>query len=209
MAAVAAVVLTVALCWMSYGDWPKLLSMLVFGLSMIELYAVSAIYHMGSWRDKPHRVLRALDHSNIYVVIAGTYTPICVNVLTGPMRTLLLISIWALALAGIGLSISSYGVAKLRVRIPRWGSAVLYIGMGWVSILALPALISALSWIAVALLLFGGLLNTVGAIIYAKRWPNPFPRVLGFHEVFHLFVVAGGAVFAAVTWLWVLPFASV
>lgn len=206
VAAVAAVILTVALCWLSYGDWPKLISMLIFGLSMVELYTVSAVYHMGRWSSKTHRVLRAVDHSNIFVLIAGTYTPLGVNVLAGWVRPALLVVIWALALAGIALSVITIGVTRLKVEIPRWGSTALYIAMGWVSILVFPGLVAALPWPALALLVLGGILYTVGAVIYARRRPNPFPRVLGFHEIFHLFVVAGGATFAAVIWIWVLPF---
>ncbi len=206
-AAVASVVLGLVLCWLSLGDWPKLLSMLVFGLSMVELYTVSAVYHLGSWREKPYRLLNALDHSNIFVAIAGTYTPLCVNILTGAARDATLALIWVLALAGITLSIVTIGMPRLKVRVPRWGSTSLYIGMGWVSLLLLPAIWVALPWQAVALLLLGGLLQTLGAVVYARRWPDPFPKVLGFHEVFHIFVVAGGAAFAAVIFFWVVPYA--
>jgi hemolysin III len=180
--------------------------MLVFGLSMVELYTVSAIYHIGPWKGMTHRVLRAVDHSNIFLVIAGTYTPICVNVLSGPLRTVLFIAIWVFALAGVVLSVVTIGVPRISVWIPRWASTALYIAMGWLAILAFPAIIAALPWPAVALLVLGGILHTVGAVVYALRRPNPFPRVLGFHEIFHIFVVAGGAAFTIVIWLWVLPF---
>jgi hemolysin III len=183
-----------------------MISMLVFGLSMVELYTVSAVYHIGSWRDRPRRVLRALDHSNIFVLIAGTYTPLCFNLLDGWARVAMLVTIWVLALAGIGLSVVSIGIAGIRFDVPRWVSTALYIAMGWVAIFALPAYLAVLPWGAVGLLLVGGALYTVGAVVYAKKWPNPFPRVLGFHEIFHLFVVAGGAVFAIVIWTWALPF---
>jgi len=205
-AAVASVGFTVALCLASYGNLPKLVSMLVFGLSMVELYTVSAIYHIGRWQGMAHRVLRAVDHSNIFVMIAGTYTPICVNVLAGPPGTALLVAIWVFALAGVVLSVVTIGVPRVRVWIPRWASTALYIIMGWLAILAFPAIIAALPWPAVALLLLGGVLHTVGAVIYALKRPNPFPRVLGFHEIFHIFVVAGGTAFAIVIWVWVLPF---
>src|SRR5947209_1113134 len=109
-----------ALCLASYGNVPKLVSMLVFGLSMIELYTVSAIYHIGPWQGMTHRVLRAVDHSNIFLVIAGTYTPICINVLSGPLRTALFIAIWVFALAGVVLSVVTIGVPRVIVWIPRW-----------------------------------------------------------------------------------------
>src|SRR5437016_11308287 len=96
IAAVASIVLTVALCWLSREDLPRLLSIFIFGLSMIELYTVSAIYHIITWSAKRRRVLRALDHANIFVLIAGTYTPVCFNILAGWMRITILVIIWFL-----------------------------------------------------------------------------------------------------------------
>lgn len=199
-AALAALGLTVALAWRSHADAARLISMLVFGLSMIELYTVSAVYHIGRWREGQRRVLRSVDHANIFVLIAGTYTPICVNVLGGWVRVTLLVAIWALAAAGIV-------VALFAARIPRWVNASLYVGMGWVGMLALPAFAAVLPWAAIATLLLGGLLYTLGAVVYALKRPDPFPRILGFHEVFHLFVVAGGIAFAAMIWIWAFPVA--
>ncbi len=199
VAAVGAVFLTVILCWLSRADLPRLFSMLIFGFSMIELYTMSAIYHIGSWRESRRLVLRAIDHANIFVLIAGTYTPLCFNVLTGWLRLAILIVIWLLALIGISLSL-------LSLRLPRWVISIVYIGMGWVVILALPAFLAALSWTAVASLLLGGVLYTIGGVIYARRRPNPFPRVFGFHEIFHLFVIGGSVAFAACVWIWALPF---
>lgn len=198
-AAVAALALTATLCMRSRADFPRLISMLIFGLSMVELYSVSAVYHIGHWSPIAWRRLRALDHANIFILIAGTYTPLCFNVLSGWLRPALLALIWVLAVAGAAL-------ATLTLRTPRWLSTALYVGMGWVALLALPAFARELGWAAVALLLLGGGLYTSGAVVYARRWPDPFPRVLGFHEVFHLLVIAGGAAFAAAVWLWALPF---
>ncbi|HTD18254.1 MAG TPA: hemolysin III family protein, partial [Ktedonobacteraceae bacterium] len=89
---------------------------------------------------------------------------------------------------------------------PRWLTASLYVVMGWVAVLALPAFLTVVPWTAVALLLLGGILYTIGAVVYARRWPNPFPRVLGFHEIFHLFVIAGSVAFAIAVWTWALTF---
>ena len=97
MAAVGAIILTVALCWMSRGDIPRMISMLIFGLSMIELYTVSAMYHIGNWPATQRRVLRTIDHANIFILIAGTYTPLCFNVLSGWFRIVMLLLIWSLA----------------------------------------------------------------------------------------------------------------
>jgi hemolysin III len=197
--AVASIIFTLVLAWASVYDPPRMISMLIFGLSMVELYTVSAIYHLGSWRPRVHRVLRSLDHSNIFVLIAGTYTPLCFNVLDGWLRIVTLVAIWALAFAGVM-------VAVFGLNLPRWVGSALYIGMGWVSLFTLPALVQSLGWGPVLLLILGGVLYTIGGVIYAMKRPNPFPRVLGFHEVFHLFVIAGSVVFAVVITVWVLPF---
>ncbi len=173
--------------------------MLIFGLSMIELYTVSATYHIGRWPERTRRVLRSLDHANIFVLIAGTYTPLCFNILDGWLRITILSIIWFLAVLGVAFSV-------LTLRLPRWVGASLYIGMGWVVVLALPAFLAVLPWIAVGTLVLGGVLYTIGAIVYARRWPNPFPRILGFHEIFHLFVIMGSVAFAACIWIWALPF---
>jgi hemolysin III len=202
VAAVGSVVLTLALCLLTYRNTPRLVSMLIFGLSMVELYTVSATYHIGTghWSATVARRLRALDHANIFVLIAGTYTPLCLALLSGWLQPGILVLIWALALAGVGL-------ASLTLRAPRWIAAGLYVAMGWVALLVLPAFLARLPWPAVGLLLLGGVLYSVGALIYALKWPNPFPRVLGFHEVFHLFVIAGSISFATVIIIWatVLP----
>lgn len=198
-AAFGAVAMTIGLLLQTYHDWLRFLSMLTFGLSLIELYTVSAIYHIGSWRGRGRTVLRALDHANIFVVIAGTYTPFCVNVLSGWLRIAVLALIWTLALAGVVSSV-------FTLRLPRWASTALYLGMGWVSLVALPRFWELLPWEAVGLLFGGGLLYTVGAVIYGLKKPNPLPRFFGFHEIFHLFVIAGGMAFAVAIWVWVVPF---
>ncbi len=199
IAAVASIVLTVILCWLSRQDIPRMISMLIFGLSMIELYTVSAVYHIVTWSSAKRRVLRAIDHANIFVLIAGTYTPLCFNILTGWVRVAILIVIWTLALVGIVSSI-------FTLKLPRWANAALYVGMGWVVILAIPAFLAVLPWIAVATLFLGGALYTIGAVIYARKKPDPFPKVWGYHEVFHLFVILGSIAFATCVWIWALPF---
>jgi hemolysin III len=143
------------------------------------------------------RVLRAVDHANIFVLIAGTYTPLCVTLLGGWVRVAILVTIWALALTGIGLAV-------INERLPRWVNASLYVGMGWVALLVLPALWAAMRW-GVALLVLGGALYTVGAVIYARKRPDPFPLTFGYHEVFHLFVIAGSVAFAVAIGVWTLP----
>ncbi|MGH2508908.1 MAG: PAQR family membrane homeostasis protein TrhA [Ktedonobacteraceae bacterium] len=197
LAACVSLLLTVALCWNSRTDLPKLLSFLIFGLSMLELYTVSACYHIGRWREKPERVLCTIDHANIFVLIAGTYTPLCFNLLSGWLRPTILVVIWVLAALGVGQAI-------FLPHLSRWMTVTLYVGMGWVIILALPVFLTIVPWIAVATLLLGGVLYTIGAVVYACQRPNPFPRVFGYHEIFHLFVIAGSAAFALCVWVWAL-----
>ncbi len=192
-AAVGAVVLTVALLWQGMGDTPRMVSLLIFGLCMTLLYSVSAVYHIGPWNGRVLKVLRSFDHANIYLLIAGTYTPLCVIVLDGWLRTFVLALIWTLAIAGVSSSV-------LSLHLPRWASTALYLGMGWVSVVAAPALIQALPLWVCLLLLGGGISYSIGAVIYALRWPNPLPRFFGFHEIFHLFVIAGSGAFAGAIW---------
>jgi len=198
-AALGAVGLTIGLCWRSAPDLPRLFSMLIFGLSMVFLYSVSAIYNIGNWGGPVGRVLRSLDHANIFLLIAGTYTPICFNMLNGWVRPALLLTIWLLAAGGIILAI-------FTTKVPRSARTVLYIAMGWVGLLALPAISEALAWEAIGLLFIGGLLYTAGAIIYGRKKPNPFPRFFGFHEIFHLFVIAGSLAFTLAIWFWAVPY---
>jgi hemolysin III len=199
LAALAALVFTIVLAFVSAYDPPRMLSMIVFGASMVVLYSVSAVYHIGRWTPRVHRVLRSLDHANIFLLIAGTYTPICFNLLDGWFRVFMLVTVWVLAVAGMGLSV-------LTLKLPRWVSTLLYIGLGWVSLIALPEMLEAIGWTGLLLLAAGGISYTVGGIIYALKRPNPFPRVFGFHEIFHLFVIAGSVAFAVVVCVWALPY---
>jgi hemolysin III len=197
-AALIALGFTAVLGWRSWSDWPRLISLLVFGASMVELYTMSAIYHIGHWRPQVLRRLRALDHANIFVLIAGTYTPLCYNLLDGWLRWVILVSIWTLAVAGVTAT-------SIFPQMPRWVGTSLYISMGWVAVLALPGFWQALPAAALGLLATGGALYTLGAVIYGRKRPNPFPRVFGFHELFHLCTIGAGVIFALVVWFWVVP----
>lgn len=201
-ASVLALIGTGLLVGRAWSDTLRAATMLIFGLSMVELYVVSAIYHVGGWEGRTRSVLRALDHANIFVLIAGTYTPICVNVLSGWLRVSVLALVWVLALIGVLTAVMS-------LRLPRWGSVALYLILGWVALIPLPEMLHLLPLAPISLMFLGGALYSVGAVIYALRRPNPFPRVLGFHEVFHLFVIAGSAAFFFVVWTWVVPYPRV
>ncbi len=197
VASVGALLVTIALLVKTYGNTASFIGALVFGLSMMVLYTVSSIYHIGTWQGRRERVLRAFDHANIFLLIAGTYTPICVNVLTGHLRITMLVLIWGLAALGIGSVV-------FTMRLPRAVMTGLYMGMGWVALIALPELLRQLPLPATLLLAAGGLLYTIGAVVYALRWPNPLPRIFGFHEIFHLFVIAGSSAFVTAIWVWVV-----
>lgn len=198
-AAVAAIVTTFTLFALCGDDRPRALTMLVFGASMILLYAVSATYHIGRWQPRTERILRAVDHANIYVLIAGTFTPMCFNVLSGSFRTTMLTLMWSVAAAGVIVSV-------FTDHLPRWLTASLYVGMGWIGVVVLPAFSTHLPWQALGLVLGGGLLYTTGAVVYARQRPDPYPEVFGYHEVFHLFVIGGSAMFVVTMWAFVLPF---
>src|SRR5215210_1487124 len=170
----------------SSGRLDQLVAFGVFGLSLIALYAASALYHLLPLSPSGVARLRTLDHMAIFVLIAGTYTPFCLLALDGAWRWGLLALIWSLALCGVSLKLFWMGV-------PRWLSVVLYLGMGWVAVIAAPALLRAVPAGGMAWVLAGGLAYSAGALVYGIRRPNLVPGVFGFHEIWHLFVVAGSA----------------
>ena len=171
----------VALMILSRG-WPQWSASLVYMLAALQLFGFSAVYHLGNWKGRPGKVMRQIDHANIFVFIAGTYTPVAVGLLHGASMIVLLSLIWAVALAGVLL-----GVFALRA--PRWVAAGLYVAMGWIAVGWLPSLWHIAGPAVPLLLIAGGLIYTLGAVVYAKKWPNPAPAWYGFHEVFHTLTV--------------------
>lgn len=163
-----------------------IISLTIFVLSMILLYLASTIYHTFGKTEKIHRRLRKFDHMMIYVLIAGTYTPICLIALGGKSGLLMLILIWSLAI--IGNLITAF-----YINCPKWLSSVIYIAMGWTCVIAFTQLINALPTAAFVWLLAGGLIYTIGGIIYALKLPifNSRHKNFGSHEIFHLFVMGG------------------
>ncbi len=159
-------------------------ALVIFGTTLILLYTASSLYHLLPVSEKGIRTLRKFDHMMIYVLIAGTYTPLCLVILDGLFGWSLLITMWALTAIGIIFKIFWFNA-------PKWISLVMYIGMGWLGILAFPTLWNNLPLSALLWILMGGLAYTVGAIIYGLKKPDPFPRVFGFHEIWHLFVMVG------------------
>jgi hemolysin III len=170
----------------SSGRLDQLVAFGVFGLSLIALYAASALYHLLPLSPSGVARLRTLDHMAIFVLIAGTYTPFCLLALDGAWRWGLLALIWGLALCGVLLKL-------LWMDASRWLSVVLYLGMGWVAVIAAPALLRAVPPDGITWILAGGLVYSAGALIYGLKRPNLLPGIFGFHEVWHLFVIAGSA----------------
>ncbi len=163
-----------------------ILSLSVFILSMIGLYAASTIYHTLDISPGVNRALRKLDHMMIYILIAGTYTPICMVVLGDKTGWFLLALVWAIAVVGIVIN-------AFWITCPKWMSSLIYIAMGWVCLLAFTRIIQALPSCAFSWLLAGGIIYTLGGVIYALKLPlfNSKCRNFGSHEIFHLFVMGG------------------
>ena len=169
-------------------DHLHIIALSVFILSMMLLYMASTIYHSLDISDKANRRLRKVDHMMIFVLIAGSYTPICLLALKGNTGKFLCILVWAVALVGILIK-------ALWINCPKWFSSVIYIGMGWLCVLAFSQIFHALSRPAFGWLLAGGIIYTIGGIIYALKVPlfNARHKNFGSHEIFHLFVMGGSA----------------
>ena len=156
----------------------------VYAVALAAMFGASALYHRFPWRSTTARLrARRLDHAMIFVFIAGTYTAFALVAFHGTARVIGLVTVWAGAILGIALNL-------FWIDAPRWLSAVAYLGVGWVGLILIPQLFPALGVAAAVLVIVGGALYSVGAIAYATTWPNPFPATLGFHEIFHLLVVA-------------------
>lgn len=165
---------------------PFLVLFAIYGGSMVCLYTASTLYHCLRLPPRGRLILRKCDHCSIYLLIAGSYTPICGTVLRGPIGTTLLTIIWLMAGAGIVLTL-------FCPNLPRWLSSILYLVMGWAAIAALYPLSQVLTKYQLFLLLLGGILYTIGGILYAVKWPGRDHPTFGFHEIFHIFILLGSA----------------
>jgi hemolysin III len=171
---------------------------LVYAVGLCALFAGSGLYHRWRWDPRWRPLLRRIDHSTIFVFIAASYTPIALLVLDGTLRVVVLIGVWAGAVAGVAFSVA-------WISAPRALTAGTYLALGWFAVITVPQLVDRLPVVPLALLACGGVLYTVGALVYAARRPDPWPRTFGFHEVFHAFVVAAAAVHFAAMAGWVIP----
>jgi hemolysin III len=171
----------------------------VYALSVAALFGTSALYHRITWASQAaRRWMRRVDHSMIFFLIAGTYTPFALLVLDGDLATVILVVVWGGALAGIVMKLVWIDAPKTLV-------AIVYLALGWVAVAAFPTLLDELGITGAALVAVGGLIYTAGALVYAFQRPNPAPAVFGYHEVFHALVILAAALQYAVIAFYVIP----
>jgi hemolysin III len=170
----------------------------VFGASVVGMFGASALYHRVTWAPTRRRWIRRLDHAGIFLLIAGTYTPFGLFVLAGDWR----ITVLAIAWSG---SFSAIVIQFVWAGAPKWIAAAIGIALGWLGVVVFPRLLDKTGIVAALLVLVGGLCYTLGALIYARRKPDPFPTVFGYHELFHAFVIAAVAFQYAAVAFFVLP----
>ena len=200
-AALAAVIGLVVLLMISRGDFFKQETLLVYGGSLVLMLMASASYHLIKGSPRRMQFLRKIDHSSIFILIAGTYTPICANLMSGFWQWGMLLVVWVLALIGTFSKI-------LLINTPRWFTAAVYLVMGWLGVLAANEILAALPPGALVLLILGGLAFTFGAIVYITKMMNFVPGVFGFHEVWHIFVIVGCLCHFVLMLLYVAPIPS-
>jgi hemolysin III len=173
----------------------------IYAVSLSALFGTSALYHRVNWRrPNVRRWMRRLDHSMIFFLIAGTYTPFALLVLDGALSTAILATVWAGAIAGAVFEL-------IWIDHPKWASAILYISLGWVAVAAFPALWTSLGAAGATLVIAGGVLYTAGAVVYATQRPNPNPAIFGYHEIFHLLVIAAAIAHFTAVAFFALPLA--
>ena len=191
MAAIVALPAVLLLLWHARSGVATIVSA-IYGLSVIGLFGTSATYHTFHWEPQRRALLGRWDHTMIYVLIAGTYTPICALALGPPYGNIMLIAVWTVAACGAAKTF-------LWEEAPRGINVAIYMLMGWMVALVGPALLR-LGWPLLAGLGTGGIFYSIGGVVYARRWPDPAPAVFGYHEIFHLFVIAAAVIHFALIW---------
>jgi hemolysin III len=164
------------------------LAVAVYTATSVLLFSVSAVYHRGTWGPRMDGFLRRLDHADIFLIIAGTYTPFAVLLLPTDRARLLLTLVWSGAVAGVLFRLFWLGA-------PRWAYVAAYVVLGWVAVFFIGDLVSAGGWVILVTMLTGGLLYTIGAVVYATKKPDPSPRWFGYHEVFHALTIGAWLAF--------------
>ena len=183
-AAIVAFFGLVALLIIGRDSLVKQASLLIYGAALILMFSASAAYHLIRANPRAELTLRKLDHSAIYLLIAGTYTPICIHYFTGFWLWGVLAIVWFMAIVGIIVKV-------FVIRAPRWASAAVYLVMGWLCLMGTRVMLATMPMSALVWLLLGGIFFSVGAIVYVTKRPDPYPGVFGFHEIWHIFVILG------------------
>ncbi|WP_230199065.1 PAQR family membrane homeostasis protein TrhA [Risungbinella massiliensis] len=194
----AGIVGLVSLIMLSWESTSKLTTMTIYGVSLIFLYGASSLYHWVRTTPEKELILKKIDHMAIYVFIAGCYTPVFYYCLEGAWRWAMLTSVWTIALVGVIMKI-------WFINVPRSVSTLFYITLGWVAVVPFGKLIDALPMEAIILLISGGVAYTIGGIIYSTKIFDFFPNKFGFHEIFHLFVMAGSIVHFFMMVFFIIP----
>jgi hemolysin III len=201
-AAAAASLVGTALLWTrGAGDLSRQVALLVFGMSLLALYTVSSLYHSVPWRGVWKDRMQRLDHAMIYVLVAGTYTPIAAIVLSGRHRSAILGAVWGIALVGIAQK-------ALLPQLAAWISITLQTTQGWLGPFFAVPLARHLPWEPLALIALGGVVYTAGMVLFVTRRPRLWPRVFSYHEVFHVLVVTASGLHYAAIFAYVAPFAG-
>jgi hemolysin III len=186
----------IALILAAHGG-KEVLAASVYAFSLSALLGTSALYHRVTWQPEARRWMRRLDHTMIFVLIAGTYTPFCLLVMHGTLADVVLVVVWGSALAGAILNL-------VWIDAPKWFTTAVYISTGWAAVAAMPQLWEEIGPVGVGMVALGGALYTAGALVYALRRPDPNPQVFGYHEIFHLLVIAAAAIQYAVIAIYAL-----
>jgi hemolysin III len=198
LAAAPFAVLGTVVLWQSTAATSGRVTATIFGGCLAGLYLASSIYHVPSWSQRIRAILGRIDAAMIVLTIVGTFTPIAYHALDGTWRTASLTVAWLVAVVAIALIVSP-------LQVPRWVHGVSCLAIGWLGVVPLTQIAGTLPTAGSGLIVLGGVLYTLGALTYITRWPDPAPRWFGYHEIFHLFVIAASAVHWVAIWRYVLP----